>query len=181
MRPSSSLWLADTRVDVVALLSFAFGFESVIYMNDDDDDPLQAVRKYLSWPNSSPGVGGAKGKYWLREREWDRTPTSSGLLFFSVSVRPSLQSVWPDLAKFQHFGKNYIVYGNFLVWFFVWYLANFCTRKFMPMGKFSMIQAPKDWKIRWPPSHTGCSLLVWELSSCVMASPVCRRIGQRMQ
>ena len=61
MRPSSSLWLADTRVDVVALLSFAFGFESVIYMNDDD--PLQAVRKYLSWPNSSPGVGGAKGKY----------------------------------------------------------------------------------------------------------------------
>ena len=116
-----------------------------------------------------------------REREWERTPTSSGLLFFSVSVRPSLQSVWPDLAKFQHFGKNFIVYGNFLVWFFVWYLANFCTRKFMPMGKFSMIQAPKDWKIRWPPSHTGCSLLVWELSSCVMASPVCRRIGQRMQ
>ena len=110
MRPSSSLWLADTRVDVVALLSFAFGFESVIYMNDDDDDPLQAVRKYLSWPCSALFISrcrrrgeilisgeSERERVGVGERENERTPTStqSGLL-------PSHSS--PTLLSFFVFG-----------------------------------------------------------------------------
>ena len=47
--------------------------------------------------------------------------------------------VWPDLAKFHHFGKNLPYFGQCLVWF-IWYLTNFCTYicNFYAIGQISI-------------------------------------------
>ena len=51
-----------------------------------------------------------------------------------------LSPVWPDLAKFRHFGNILKVLGNF--WGFIYYLAKFWTffgKIRIPLGKFSLI------------------------------------------
>ena len=45
---------------------------------------------------------------------------------FNSSFEEASAAVWPDLAKFCHFGKFLKVSGQ-LLWVFILVLSNFCT------------------------------------------------------
>ena len=56
--------------------------------------------------------------------------------------------MWPDLAKFRHFGEILKVIGNF--WGFIQYLEKFRTyfgKSFMPLGKFLLLWMTKYKKL----------------------------------
>ena len=68
-----------------------------------------------------------------------------------------MRSLWPELAKFRHFGKFYKVLGNsggFIYYFakFWNYFGKFCV----PLGKFTFMSMAKCWKIIKPSGHTAC-------------------------
>ena len=90
-----------------------------------------------------------------RQSVWDfRQNIFLGIFFLDPLFH--FQTVWPDWRKFCHFGKILTVLANFGL-FLVWYLSNFCTcfGNFIVLGKFSMMQTSKDWKIIQPFGHTA--------------------------
>ena len=60
------------------------------------------------------------------------------------------QAVWPDLAKFWHFGKRHKSSANF--WQFISFLQN-AESTFANLwhnwANFNLLQMAKDWKIIW--------------------------------
>ena len=68
------------------------------------------------------------------------TEHSSNLSKEFAQLNNTYLAVWPDLAKFRHFGNILKVFGPFFEWP-IQYLANFCTNLgiFMLLGKSSLL------------------------------------------
>ena len=71
--------------------------------------------------------------------------------------RYRLVSVWPDLAKFRHFGKNLHVFEYiFEDWLVFGNILNLICQFFMVgIGQFFMVVKVKYWKMVLPSGHTG--------------------------
>ena len=55
--------------------------------------------------------------------------------------------MWPDLAKFCHFGKTSKVFGySFMVYFVLGKLLNIIGQIFMTLDKFSLLLMAQYWK-----------------------------------
>ena len=68
-------------------------------------------------------------------------------------------SVWPDLAKFRHFGKNLQVFGKLLtVRFFFGKMLSLLWQICDITGRFSLWQMAKYWNISQPSGHTAADL-----------------------
>ena len=69
------------------------------------------------------------------------------------------QPVWPDLAKFRHFGKNLQVFGKLLtVRFFFGKMLSLLWQICDITGRFSLWQMAKYWNISQPSGHTAADL-----------------------
>ena len=70
-----------------------------------------------------------------------RFASSFGLTFYRV-----LNSVWPDLAKFHHFGEILKVYGNLMrVSLAFGITLNLLRQIFILLDKFSLVQMTEYW------------------------------------
>ena len=79
---------------------------------------------------------------------WHESVTLGMTHYITSELCTEMEAVWPDLAKFSHFGKSLQVFGNF--WRFFPYLSN-CWSYFGKfatlLGLFSLLQIAKYWKI----------------------------------
>ena len=69
----------------------------------------------------------------------------------SITLCTSIGPVWPDLAKFRHFGKTFKVLGNF--WRLIYYLGKFWA----DFGKFCMSWGKSYW-CKWPKFKNNLSI-----------------------
>ena len=60
----------------------------------------------------------------------------------TLTLPPSISPVWPDLAKFRHFGQIFIVFGYFLglIWQSLW---SYFGKSVMQLDKFLVWKLPK--------------------------------------
>ena len=105
--------------------------------------PTKRLRDYFRGPeftdpSSSSDLPASEETNWRGGwLPWTRTDTERQ---YRVSHNYFAQSVWPDLAKFCHFGKSLQIFGKFLTDYFLFgkcwaYFGKFVTL----LGQFSLL------------------------------------------